>query len=190
MRGLVGAITGIAVAYGWLAAETVRPSPPFEIQRLDGPALRVSQYRGKIVALAFIDTTCPHCQELTGTLKGIVRDYAARGVVVLECAFNDGAKAGLPEFQQRFDPPFPVGWNTRAAVMSYLQYTILDPRPLYVPHMVFIDRGGAIRADYPGEDLFFRDPNTNIRAVLDKLLHGGRGAAPAANGKEPAKGKD
>ena len=146
------------------------------------PAVRVSQYRGKIVALAFIDTTCPHCQELTGTLKGIVRDYAARGVVVLECAFNDGAEAGLAEFQQRFGPTFPVGWNSRAAVMSYLQYNLLDPRPLYVPHMVFIDRAGAIRADYPGEDVFFRDPNASIRAELDKLLRG-RGAAPV-KGKE------
>ncbi len=181
MRGLLGAIIGMAVAYGLLAADGARPSPPFEIQRTKGPALRVSQYRGKIVAMAFIDTSCPHCQELTGTLKGIARDYAARGVVVLECAFNDGARAGLPEFQQRFEPPFPVGWNTRAAVMSYLQYNLLDPRPLYVPHMVFIDRGGEIRADYPGEDLFFRDANTNIRDELDTLLRGGRRAA--AKGK-------
>ncbi len=140
--------------------------------------MRVSQYRGKIVALAFIDTTCPHCQDLTTTLKGIAQDYAGRGVVVLECAFNDGARAGLAEFQQRFDPPFPLGWNTRAAVMSYLQYNLLDPRPLYVPHMVFIDRGGAIRADYPGEDVFFRDPNASIRAELDRLLRGGRSATP------------
>jgi len=172
----------MALVYGLFAADGARPSPPFEIQRMKGPALRVSQYRGKIVALAFIDTTCPHCQELTGTLKSIARDYAARGVVVLECAFNDGARAGLPEFQQRFDPPFPVGWNTRAAVMSYLQYNLLDPRPLYVPHMVFIDRAGEIRGDYPGEDLFFRDPNTNIRDELDTLLRGGR-RAPAAKGK-------
>jgi AhpC/TSA family len=172
MRSLLGAIAGLAVAYGLLAADTVRPSPPFEIQRLNGPALQVKQFRGKIVALAFIDTECSHCQDLTTTLKGISRDYAGRGVVVLECAFNNGAKASLPEFQQRFDPPFPVGWNTRAAVMSYLQYNLIDPRPLYVPHMVFIDRAGAIRSDYPGEDVFFRDPNANIRAELDKLLHG------------------
>lgn len=167
------------MAYGLLAADSSRPSPPFEIQRLNGPTLRISQLRGSIVALAFIDTTCPHCQDLTATLKGIARDYASRGVVVLECAFNDGARAGLPEFQQRFDPPFPVGWNTRAAVMSYLQYSLLDQRPLYVPHMVFIDRAGAIRADYPGEDAFFRDANGSIRAELDKLLRGGRGAGPA-----------
>jgi hypothetical protein len=181
MRGSLGAILGLAAAAALPAADRPRPSPPFEIQRLNGPALHVGQYHGKIVALAFIDTTCPHCQDLTGTLKGIARDYAARGVVVLECAFNDGARADLAEFQQRFAPQFPVGWNTRAAVMSYLQYNLLDPRPLYVPHMVFLDRAGAIRADYPGEDVFFRDPNTNIRAELDTLLRGGARA--------PARGK-
>jgi len=178
MEGWRGALMALSLASGLLAADNGRRSPPFEIQRLNAPALEISQYRGRIVALAFIDTGCPHCQDLTGILKGIVRDYAARGVVVLECAFNEGAQASLPEFEQRFDPTFPVGWNTRAAVMSYLRYNLLDPRPIYVPHMVFIDRGGAIRADFPGENVFFRDPNTNIRAELDKLLRAGH-AAPA-----------
>ena len=103
---------------------------------------------GKIVALAFIDTNCWHCQNLTGTLKVIARDYALRGVV-LECAFNDRAQYALAEFQQRFDPPFPVGWNTRAAPVR-----------------------GAIRADYSGEDVFSCDPDANTRAELNKLLHG------------------
>jgi len=167
------------VAHCLLAADTARPSPPFEIQRLNGPALQVNQYHGKIVALAFIDTGCPHCQDLTGTLNRISRDYEPRGVVVLECAFNEGAQAAVAEFQQHFAPAYPFGWSSRAAVMAYLQYNILDPRPLYVPHMVFIDRAGVIRADFPGEDSFFRNPASNIRAELDKLLHGA-----------PAKGKD
>jgi peroxiredoxin len=183
MRGLLGAIAGLALAGSWLAADSARPSPPFEIQRLNGPVVRVTQYRGKIVALAFIDTACVHCQELTATLNGIVRDYAARGVVVLGCAFNDGAQAGLAEFQQRFEPAFPMGWNTRAAVLSYLQYNLLDPRPLYTPHMVFIDRRGAIQADIPGEDVFFRDANANIRAELEKLLRGAGSAPPSDRGK-------
>ena len=171
----------MALATAPLLAQTPRPSPDFEIQRLAGPGLRIAQYRGKIVALAFIDTGCPHCQDLTQTLKGIAHDYASRGVVFLECAFNDGARASLAEFQQRFAPPFPVGWATRAAVMSYLQYTIVDPRPLYVPHMVFLDRAGVIRSDYPGEDLFFRDPNANIRAELDQMLHAPPGHSAAAS---------
>ena len=153
-----------------IAAETPRPSPPLTIERLNAPSIELSQYRGKVVALAFIFTTCSHCQDLTRTLGPLSREYALRGVQVLECAFNDDAKPTMPEFLQQLQPPFPVGWTSRGAAMAYLQRTILDTTPLYVPRMVFLDRRGIIRADYPGESDFMKDPATNIRAELEKLL--------------------
>ena len=170
---------GAAAIFAAAGAEPARPSPPFSIQRLNEPALPLSRYRGKVVALAFISTTCPHCQALTGELNRISRDYALRGVQVLECAFNDDAVQTLPNFLGQFQPAFPVGWNNRAAVMSYLQYSIIDARPLYVPHMVFLDRGGVIRGDYPGESPFFTNAAANIRAELEKLLK-----APVASSKK------
>jgi hypothetical protein len=54
--------------------------------------------------------------------------------------------------------------------MTYLQHSVIDSRPLFVPHMVFLDRAGVIRADYPGGDAFFTNANANIRAQLDKML--------------------
>ena len=167
------AILTLLCAISALAADTAeppRPSPALTIERLGAPALNLSQYRGKVVALAFISTTCPHCQDLTKLLGPLSREYALRGVQVLECAFNDDAQQTIAGFLQQFQPPFPVGWTSHAAVMSYLQRTILDTRPLYVPHMVFLDRRGIIQADYPGESDFFKDPATNIRAELEKLL--------------------
>jgi hypothetical protein len=152
------------------AADTARPSPPLTIQRTGAPPLRLSQYRGKVVALAFIYTSCSHCQRLTTELNLIAPDYAARPVQFLECAFNDDAVAAMPEFLERFTPPFPVGYSTNAAVLAYLQHSPVDPRPLFVPHMVFLDRAGVIRADYPGGDPFFANANANIRAQLDKML--------------------
>ena len=163
---VVLALTGAALT---AAAQAARPSPAIEI-RVGNAPLDLSQYRGKVVALAFIDTNCPHCQDLTRTLIPISRGYGPRGVQVVECAFNDGAEGLLPRFIQQFQPPFPVGWTTRSAVLSYLQISILDTRPLYVPHMVFIDRRGLIRDDYRGESSFFTNSDTNIRAELDKLL--------------------
>ena len=167
------AILTLLCATSALAADTAappRPSPPLTIERLGAPDLQLSQYRGKVVALAFIFTTCSHCQDLTKLLGPLSREYALRGVQVLECAFNDDAKQTIAEFLQQLQPPFPVGWTNRAAAMAYLQRTILDTRPLYVPHMVFLDRRGMIQADYPGESDFFKDPATNIRAELEKLL--------------------
>ena len=153
-----------------LAAEPPRPSPPLTIERLGAPSLELSQYRGKVVALAFIFTTCSHCQDLTRTLGPLSREYALRGVQVLECAFNDDAKPTMAEFLKNLQPAFPVGWISRAAAMTYMQRSILDTRPLYVPHMVFLDRSGIVRAEYPGESDFMKDPATNIRAELERLL--------------------
>jgi thiol-disulfide isomerase/thioredoxin len=157
-------------AFTAMAADPPRPSPPLEIERLNAPAVQLSQYRGKVVALAFIFTTCSHCQDLTKVLIPLSREYALRGVQVLECAFNDDAKQNIGEFLKQFQPPFPVGWINRAAAMAYLQRSVLDTKPLYVPHMVFLDGRGIIRADYPGESDFFKDPAANIRAELEKLL--------------------
>ncbi len=159
------------------AAETSRPSPPYSIQRLDAPPLLLSHYRGNIVVLAFIHTTCTHCQQLTTDLNQLSKEYSARGVQILECAFNEDAPTALPEFLKRYSPPYPVGWGTTASVMAYLQRPVTDQRPMYVPQMVFLDRGGVIRAQFPGEDPFFLNAPANIRAQLEKML---KSAAPAS----------
>ncbi|MEO8591928.1 MAG: TlpA disulfide reductase family protein [Candidatus Solibacter sp.] len=174
-----------ALPWSATAGESSRPSPAYTIQRLGAPAITLAQYRGKIVALAFIHTTCTHCQQLTTELNLLAKDYTPRGVQFLECAFNEDAASALPGFLQRYSPPFPVGYGTPASVMAYLQRTITDPRPMYVPQMVFLDRAGVIRAEFPGEDPFFQDAPANIRAQLDKMLK----AAPATPSKATKKKK-
>jgi thiol-disulfide isomerase/thioredoxin len=156
-----------------------RPSPPFSILRVGAPPQQLSQYKGKVVLLAFISTVCPHCQQLTGELAPLAKEYGPRGVQFLEVAFNDGAEANLKDFVAKYQPGFPVGWSTHAAVMSYLGISLLDTHPLYVPHLVFLDRAGMIRADYPGESPFLLNPVPNIRAELDKLLKAGTAATSA-----------
>jgi hypothetical protein len=47
---------------------------------------------------------------------------------------------------------------------------MIDPRPLYVPRLVLIDRAGMIRAEFSGESGFFTNAETNVRAELDKIL--------------------
>lgn len=172
----------ILFAFSLAAADTPRVSPPFQILRPGGSPLTINQYRGKIVLLAFIDTNCSHCQELTGVISKIYTEYASKGVQVLECAFNDGASKTVPTFVHDFNPTFPVGYAERPAVLTYLQYSIMDTRPLYVPHLVIIDRGGTIRVDVPGESPFMGNTSGNIRAELDKLLKAS--PAPASKSKK------
>jgi hypothetical protein len=169
-------LTYAALAFSAFAAEPPRPSPPLEILRPGAPALTLSQYRGKIVVLALIHTTCSHCQQFTVVMNILAHEYTPRGVQFLECAFNDDAVATMPEFQQRFHPSFPVGYTSTAAVNTYLRRTLMDPRPLYVPHLVVLDRAGRIYADYPGEDPFMRTAENGLRTLLDNML---KPAAPS-----------
>jgi peroxiredoxin len=168
MRTILVITLGTLLALTAFAVDIGKPSPPFTIQQLSGPTLQLSQYKGKVVALALIYTTCPHCQNLTKLLNTISKEYAAKGVQVVGCAFNDDAKSLLPEFLKQFQPTFPVGYCDRDPVMVYVQYSVL--KQFYVPHMVFLDRQGVVRGDFPGESPFMTQPEVNVRTELDQLL--------------------
>jgi peroxiredoxin len=186
MRTALFSMLGLAALTA--AAQTApqpaaKPSPLLTIQRPGGQDIQLSQYRGKIVLLAFIHTTCPHCQELTRELIPIAHDYEARGVQVVECAFNQNAGQLVTAFIQQFQPPFPVGWTDNDTVMGYLGRSILDTRMFFVPHLVFLDRRGMIQGDFAGESEFMRTPDASIRGELDKLLKAGGPATPASKSK-------
>ncbi len=156
-----------------------KPTPPLTMQRIGAPPMQLSQYKGKVVALALIDTQCPHCQNLTKQLNVIAKEYEPKGVQVVECAFNDGAQQLLPQFIQQFQPTFPVAYCKREDVMAYVQWSPTSGKPFYVPHMVFLDRRGIVRGDYPGESEFLTRPDANVRSELDQLLKPAASASAA-----------
>jgi peroxiredoxin len=157
-------LTGLA-AY---AQEVPRPAGEFAIKLPNGQITLVSQYAGKVVLLAFISTTCPHCQHTTGVLSAIQNEYASRGVQVLAAAFNPDAVQLVPGFISQFKPTFPVGSADRDSVLEYEQASLAKPN--YVPELIFIDRKRVIRAQHSGGDDFFKEQERNIRELLDTLL--------------------
>jgi thiol-disulfide isomerase/thioredoxin len=162
------------------AGSVPRPSPDLILQRGTAPPIRLSQFRGKIVALAFGQTTCDHCQFLTRTLKTIQQDYAARNVQVVECAFESDVSINYPMFLKALEPNFPTGYTTDAVVKQYLGWNDKVNGPLYVPYMIFIDARGIIQGDFSGRDGFFTKADQRIRAELDKMT---KTPAPAAKKK-------
>jgi glutaredoxin len=148
------------------------------MQRGGAPPIKLSQFRGKIVALVLGQTTCDHCQDLTRTLKVIQKDYTARNVQVVECVFDPNASTNYPMFLKALEPNFATGYTTDEAVKKYLQWNDRTDGSLMVPYMIFIDARGIIRGDFSGKDGFFRDGDTRIRAELDKMTK--PGAKPAA----------
>src|SRR5271156_3434791 len=70
------------------AAEVPRAAPDLAVPLPDGKTVKVSDYRGKVLCLTFILTTCPHCQKTTQLLEGIYKDFGPKGFDVLQVALN------------------------------------------------------------------------------------------------------
>ena len=179
MQGISRAILLLCVLATLASAVTVpRPAHEFVIKGTGGEVL-LSQYRGKVALLAFIFTSCPHCQHTIGIMSDVQKEYRSRGFQALGAAFNEGAEQLLPGFLSKFNPNFPVGYASRASVLEYLQ--VPSNMPLSVPVLVFIDKKGTIRSQHMGsDDPFFKDQEKTIRAELDSLLKEQVGVKKAA----------
>ena len=93
IRSILAILSSIAVMV--TAAPLPRPSPDFAIHLTPSGQVSPTQYKGKVVVLAFISTTCPHCQHTTQVLSGLQREFGPRGLQVLAAAFNPMANVAF-----------------------------------------------------------------------------------------------
>jgi peroxiredoxin len=165
------------------AADLPRPAPDLAINLGQGKQLKLSQYKGKIVVVAFILTYCSHCRKVMAALTKLQNEYGARGFQVVATATEEMAASALPGFRRELTPPFQVGYNTSVEAAAFLQHSPM--LMFYMPGIAFIDREGNIRAQYEGRDPFLEESaaEKNIRAKLEELLPK---AAPAPK-KSPKK---
>ena len=164
-RQSLAALAFVALAS---AQQVPRPAGEFAVSTNNGSQILLSTYTGKVVVLAFMFTTCPHCQHTSQILSGIQKEYGDRGLQILGAFFNDNAAQLIPGFIAQFQPTFPVGYAMRAQVDEYLQHPL--GKPTYVPELVFIDRNRQIRGQFTGNDDFFKDQETGIRNLVETLL--------------------
>jgi|SRR5579872_7254720 len=125
----------------------LRPSPEFKIRLVDGSQISLSSFRGKVVALLFVFTTCPHCQHASEVFTRLSAEYGSRGFQPLDVAFNTMANLYVRDFIKDHGVSYPVGFDTPENVLGYLGYSIMDR--YVVPQIVWIDRKGNIRAQTP-----------------------------------------
>lgn len=122
----------------------VRPSPEFKVRLVDGSQVNLSSFRGKVVALLFVFTTCPHCQHASEVFTKLAAEYGSRGFQPIDVAFNSMANLYVRDFVKDHGVSYPVGFDTPENVLGYLGYSVMDR--YVVPQIVWIDRKGNIRA--------------------------------------------
>lgn len=178
MRALTFATLVLAASSLW-AAQIPRPAPDFAVQLTNGKQIKVSDYKGKVLCLMFILTTCPHCQHTTELWDAIYPQLAPKGFAVLAAALNQNPD--IASFVSQYKVPFPVGTAEVLPALDYIQWP-KDKRPL-VPFLVFIDRQGVIRAQYTGVDeaFFNNQQEQHMRDEVEKLLNEGAGGKSKAH---------
>src|ERR1700679_273382 len=100
MRLFNGVVLFFAIAFGLASASEVivhkSPELAFNIPN-QGDRL-LSQYRGKVVALEFILTTCPHCQAASQVMNKMQERYGNRGFQALDVAIDPNADLKVENF--------------------------------------------------------------------------------------------
>ena len=142
----------------------------------------LSQYRGKVVALSFIWTTCPHCQAESKLLTKLQQEYGSRGFQAIDVAVNDNADLLVENFAKEFQVNFPVGWALKSDMMAFRGWT---SQYYVVPQMLLIDRKGYIhyqtpqREDENWDKLMKEDA---VRQHVEELLGQGSAASRSHSG--------
>ncbi len=175
----------IAVASACLAtADTspLRKAPELNFVVPGQGQKELSDYRGKVVALEFIFTTCPHCQAASKLMTKLQSEYGSRGLQVIDVAINPNADLLVENFAKDFQVNFPVGWTTTQQMQTFMGFG--DARYV-VPQLVLIDRKGYIHYQTPalsGDDWTKLMSEQAIREHIEELL----GTSNSASSKHSA----
>jgi len=117
-------------------------APDFVLKSLSGPNLRLSEYRGEVVMLAFWASWCGECRGQLKAFNDLHAAYGESGLTILSVNL-DSKMNQAAETARSLDLAFPVLYDTGGAVAEL--YDVRD-----VPFAVFVDREGRVRATMDG----------------------------------------
>lgn len=134
-------LTVLLCATALVAAAADRRAPGFDLIDSRGVWHDLADYRGKLVLLAFIQSTCPHCAMFAENLEQARQKYGDKiAVIAVVNPPDDVSKVNA--FIAGHNIGFPIIFDSGQMAFSY----VLNPT-LKFPRLFMIDAEGIIRAD-------------------------------------------
>lgn len=152
----------------YAAGPIPRPAPQLEVTDGAGKHM-LSSYKGKVVVVQFLLTTCPHCQAFSQILTKLQTQYGPKGFQALGAAVNEATPQMASDYARQYAPNFPVGPLDHDQVYTFMGFSIME-RPGF-PQIAVIDRKGQIREQT--NTLNERQPlqdEAHLRGLIEKLL--------------------
>lgn len=146
-----------------------RRAPGFSLPDADLRQHDIADYRGKVVIVEIMKTTCPHCTTFTKILNEAEKKYAGQ-VKVLAIVHPPDNQATVKKYLADNGLNTTVLFDCGQAAASYLK---LGPaRPTFeVPHFFVVDPSGRIVEDY-GYGMLYKGifEGDGIYKILDKYV--------------------
>jgi thiol-disulfide isomerase/thioredoxin len=193
MKSIFAVVTAsVAVGVSLLAADagSLRKAPDLTFNLPGKGPQQLSDYRGKVVALEFIFTTCPHCQAASKVMTKFQEEFGARGFQAIDVAVNANADLLVEHFARDYKVGFPVGWVSQEEMTAFMGFT--DGR-FVVPQLALIDRKGVIHYQTPAKEDDNWDKQMTeeaIRAHIEELLNLGNASTSSTAHKKALPGLD
>jgi peroxiredoxin len=124
------------------------PPPKVELEDLDGKAIDLSDYEGKIVLLDFWATNCAPCLEMLPRLKKMYGELHPRGFEIVGFSLDADAEL-VRDFAEKNEMPWRMAMATENGAKAIFTYHAESIPALYV-----VGRDGRVVAsDLRGEAL-------------------------------------
>jgi peroxiredoxin len=165
---LIGCVILSLVVLPVFAAKIPRPAPEFVFETASGEKVALSQFKGKVLAVEFLLTTCVHCKRTSKVMQKLYNEYNGKGFQAIGIAFNDGAKSMLSGYALETGATYTLGVGNRDRVIDFMQHPVM--LTMWTPQLVMIDKNGQIRAQFQGTDDFFKNEEANMRQWIETLI--------------------
>lgn len=129
----------------------------------------LQDYRGKVLLIDIMSTSCPHCQLLSTTLEKVKSKYGEK-IAILSVVLPPDNQATVAKYKTVNKISTPIVCDMGQMTISYM-----NAKPgmshIDVPHLFVIDPQGMIRNDFGYEEKtgsIFEGPG--LFPEIDKLL--------------------
>jgi len=118
-------------------------APNFSLPQLDGPAMKLSDLKGKAVVLNFWGTWCEPCKAEMPALQKQYDTYKDKGLVVVGVNIGETPVA-IQSFVKQYQVSFPILLDRDLQITKMYR---IGP----IPTTFFIDRDGEIEEIFIGQ---------------------------------------
>lgn len=167
------AVLGLLALFAWRIVQVSSPplesglAPAFTLQTYDGQTIRLSDLRGKAVAVNFWASWCQPCREEAPRLQAAWEKYRDRGFVLIGVDYVD-TEPEARKYMKEFGLTYPNGPDVQTLISQAYRIT-------GVPETYFITKDGKMLAGKDADGKPYANwigplPEAALRERIEKLL--------------------